>query len=1063
MTALADAVAVFRELGWADADLSRALELPLGTPEQRAVARKGVAKGVWGAFGEVGPNRYAWVSAIGVDGKLFLVFALRQGVSARRAAQLLRDVRTTGLDQALAAVFEAGNPGAVARALFPGDGGQPWTVQAALRLLVPGDEEPPTGRAYLRAWTRLAERALIHNAGGKDLARWRFADHVRAAIAAGVPAAGSPEAGPIALVLGRGVELGLLERDEAVELSFGGLDASARPSDRITWLDTLAGLGVTDADLLERADALVPLLGFGDAALIERLTPILLAGDDATAVDVVLVALAAKTKKTRRAVLEAAASRPRPAGAELVADVVAGQAADTDRGVARAAAALAASWGLDAAPVAPGPAPVTGAWRPTPPLWTVPAFRVPEATPGALTDAAATLTGRASTAVPDVEVERFWALAVAVAHADAEAARAALRGVKQEWRIALGAAASWVRGEPCAFADRLAGESEWQTTDVHLGLIRARDAQLAERLGELPVLLSTPSRDDLSVLPDALTERLARYAVAGVAVAEADLVLAATRLDLPAVTDAHRAAWRDLDVPVLGSRGPIAASAGPTLAAYTLDPVLEPAPSPTGSADGHGQVVKPASLAAFPPRLGGGWSGVEQGVHPAWARAFSSGDDGIPTGTALRQLARRAAPLSDMHAADLLTAQRDLLDADPDGAAQAALEAFERGLLLPGAADAALLAEPPTALASLALAWQDTAQLGLASVVWGALDALALGSVLAQRLQPGTAEVVDALAALAPEVRAAVSAGHADAAVWDLPGLRRLAERSGSSRAVTAARAMVADLPAAVSPPPEPEPEPAIPFEQAWPEGVGSAPTVPDGARVSARWGPGPRRMLVVQIAAPVGSFRVAKRWFYDLEVEGQCQADDAATGATRWLWWDADAAVLAASPHRNRTEGNDNPLRLAGPVPPLTVAMAAVTLVGLCQEQDVYTAREVATGLGTGSVRLAMAALLADSPDVSPAKIVAALDADPALLPAFWPVLTQSVRHAATHDKPPHWLNRILDAALRHADTLAEASRRGLIPAEDAAWPGLGTLADRPGQTAALRKARELRQALGL
>ena len=95
----------------------------------------------------------------------------------------------------------------------------------------------------------------------------------------------------------------------------------------------------------------------------------------------------------------------------------------------------------------------------------------------------------------------------------------------------------------------------------------------------------------------------------------------------------------------------------------------------------------------------------------------------------------------------------------------------------------------------------------------------------------------------------------------------------------------------------------------------------------------------------------------------------------------------------------------------------------------------------------------------IRPSHFTPAPEAAPA--PAF--DLNEAIAFAARQGKPPHWLNRVLDAALRHARTLAEASRRGLIPADAAAWPGLTDLAERKGSTAALRKARELRAALGL
>jgi hypothetical protein len=83
--------------------------------------------------------------------------------------------------------------------------------------------------------------------------------------------------------------------------------------------------------------------------------------------------------------------------------------------------------------------------------------------------------------------------------------------------------------------------------------------------------------------------------------------------------------------------------------------------------------------------------------------------------------------------------------------------------------------------------------------------------------------------------------------------------------------------------------------------------------------------------------------------------------------------------------------------------------------------------------------------------------------LPVLWPLLTESIRFAASQQKPPSWLNRVLDVALLRAPVLRAASAAGRIPAEDAAWPGLAELASRSGSSAVLTKARKLVVELGL
>ena len=480
-----------------------------------------------------------------------------------------------------------------------------------------------------------------------------------------------------------------------------------------------------------------------------------------------------------------------------------------------------------------------------------------------------------------------------------------------------------------------------------------------------------------------------------------------------------------------------------------------------------------------PPRLGA--DRLDRGdpaTFPTWGDAAGNAigavsSESAGSGLGLRQLVRRATPLPPGLAVNLLGAQRSFHPtAAPDGTT-AVLEAWERGLLRPGVADVRLLdwAQTPSNLAALARACGELATEGLLSVVWPVLDDLLLASLRAPRMLAGTAEVVETVQSLLPSVLAAVSSGAADASALHLPGARALAARAGSSRAVTVARAVTAQLP-----PVEPEAAvpvaglepPTRPFDEVWPADAGRQPAVDDGATLTAQWvdPAAPRKWLAVDLTVPGldgGPFRVVKSWFYDLEAEGQCAALSRAgrsgpLGIDTWLRWETDR--LVASPHRNWSEGADGPLSRTGSVPPLTTSMVAVILASLCHDDaDVFHPRElISSGLfGSAAVSIAMRALL-PHPDFSPARIVKILEADATTLPVLWPVLVESVRHVATAPgAPPRWLNRILDATLLHATLLREAAERGLLPSDAATWPGLTDLASRPGSATVPKKARTL------
>ncbi|PFG44146.1 hypothetical protein ATJ88_2864 [Isoptericola jiangsuensis] len=1089
------AIDVFTDLGWRGASAADAESLPLGTPEQQRVARDGLAPADWQRWGrDDPPGGLTWK-----DESLLALFAVRVGVDARRAVRVLSsrddDVvarLVAGRGRAFAARFvaeAARRPDRWAEHATSMHAGAVVRVVDALDLDVPVDVE------YLKDWAVFARGALR----GYDLPEWgdlqphdrgwcepdvvlrRLPEHLRAGVAAGVPATG-----PFGTVFAAAVERDLVERTEALDLALAALDAAQRPGDRKVWARLLTGpLAVTDDELVARTDVLVAILTHGDGPVVEAFGPRLVRTlpDDLLA-DVLLVTLPVRTKKVLRLLLTAAAGRPRPPAeaADVVAPLVVPHAAGPDRVLARAASALVAAWDLTVA--GDDDAGEDGAparWLPTPPVWEPPRFDTGEATPEALTAAAAVLTGYPE-GVVDVEVERFLALANAVAGADREAARSALGGVRDTWVAGLRCVPSWVRGTPSPLADtrtvlpadvdalRGWGVTVWEP-------LEAREAQVVARLGEVPVLLSTPSWVDLRIDPADLVTRLGRYADAGVAVSEADLQLAATRVD-PALADADvLAVLGDLAVPVVGQDGkPLPVAAGPLLRDVLRDPFREP-----GLVRGipwagwHPLPATPLpALAALPARTGrpDRYDRHEAAAFPTWGDATGEwwGSDDPRAEIALRQQARRSAPLTPGLAVNLVAAQRDLHPAAAVDGATAVAEAWERGLLRPGVADVGLLAwqETPTGLAAFAAVCRDLAADGLLSVVWPLLDDLLVTSQRGTRLLAGTAAVAETMQALAPAVRAAVVAGDAGTGALDLPGARALAARSGTSRAVVAARAVAADLPAPASPgaPAAPEPEPSRPFEEVWPAGAGTLPAVVDGAGVVASWvDPDvPGRMLAVDLDLPDdpgGPYRVVKAWFHDLEHEGQCAATSPAADASRpldaWLRWDASEGRLAVSAHRDWRTGEDRPLS-KGPVPPLTTSMVAVVLATLAHDAaSTYHQRGILRErVGSAAVTVAVRALLA-SPDVSPARLVKAVDDDEDLLPVLWPLLVEPVRHAADAVSPPRWLNRVLDVALKYAPVLREAARRGLVPAEQATWPGLADLAARPGGAAASRKARAL------
>ncbi|MDR2771063.1 MAG: PRTRC system protein E, partial [Clostridiales Family XIII bacterium] len=338
---LQDAVAVFKALGWADAAPEDVLRLPPGTPEQKRTALAGLKSGEWGEFAKLSENTYGWRSFIDADSGRLALFAIRVGVDARRAANILTTGGFSRPELQVAVIAERGaryasdfiNHACISRRRMFEHSASAFG-NTAVRLVYSLDLDVPQTVEYIKDWSVYAAAALGLKAEtrynetdlpGLDLIEKRYAEHIRTGAAVGAPATG-----PFSAVLSAGVKRGLIARDEAVSVVFSALDAAIRPGDRKVWLRVLDELSVSDAELAERAQTLIPLLSTGETAVIERLAPTLIArAEGGSLTELLLASLTAKTKKAREAVLKSALGRPRPCDADALASwlsVLAGDA-----------------------------------------------------------------------------------------------------------------------------------------------------------------------------------------------------------------------------------------------------------------------------------------------------------------------------------------------------------------------------------------------------------------------------------------------------------------------------------------------------------------------------------------------------------------------------------------------------------------------------------------------------------------------------------------------------------------------------------------------------------------
>lgn len=1084
------AVDIFKELGWEEITPEKVLTQKLGTSEQRKVLLDGLKSGAWGEISQKSENTYGWKCYFDVDQHSLALLAIRVGVTARRAANLPLNVHDPVLVEVIGRrgkkfALDLISYGCVSRHRMSEHSTSRFG-KLAVRLVDRLSLEIPQSAEYIKDWSVYAAVAmglpaetLYHETDLPDIAmiKKRFGEHIRVGIAVNAPATG-----PFGRLFPEGVLRGYMSKEEGIGLIFSALDASVRPADRKVWLQALDKLGISDQELYSRTQMLIPLLSSGEPAVVERIAPVLIAGADSDMLGEVLVSsLCTSVKKAKQLVLRSAMEKPCPSNVSDVIFQLSALTRDKNKITGSLATQLMKKWNLQCVMEnTKDPVPVKNLWQPTPPVWKAPVFDIGEASPENLTDLAAEVVGR-SVFIHDLMFERLLAMSNAIAWKIPGEARISLGGLRSEHE-GLYQLYCWVNQSDPVYGFDCEKDGEARTK----ALLDARDYIVCSQLDRLPCLLSTPSMADLSVSVSDLAKRLALYQETDTKALEADLFLAMTRLDNTTKTTRAVEELQKLKVPVALQTGEtMKKTAAQLVLAYLDDMIKEPGPATSGW---RPEIFDLKVLKEFPPRLESYYGCDFFSIFPTWGDAALKAvcwDCEVyhEQGLVLRQAARRKAPLPPGAAINFLAARRS---ASPKAAADAALavtEAWQRGLLRPGLADIDLLdwrAEQPSNLAALAKALEDIAREGMLSVVWPVLDSVIEKSLKAPRLLAGTAEFVELAAGFLPEVRSAIEKGLADPSNLYLPGIRTLAKRGGTSRSVTAAKEIVALLPKwEEGDNHETEPD-LLPFEDVWKVQKNVSSLIEDGVTITVEK-PSPEtrnKMLSFILKLPQiadKSFVIVKSWFYDLEHEGQCQAYEVPIGKnvydcqknSVYLYWDLEKKAMAVSRERNRTNGDNRPLKGIFPQPPLPLSILTV-LIGLTAQdgEAAYFAprllrKFIEEGkIGADLVHRATCTLLR-SPAVSPAKLMRLLEQDASLLSALWPMLTECVKFAGGNvsagEAPPVWVNRVIALALRYTPYLKEAAARGLIPAEALKWPGLLEIAKSKAKSASVAKAKQL------
>lgn len=1118
------AVEIYRSLGYEETAYEDILSLGIGTKEEQGIAREGLKSGEWVQIKQLSENSYGFAPVIDVDLKKLAVFAVRIGVEAKRAANVIG----RGDEIALQAIMDRGENYAIQFISAAESGNRrAWEHSLSvlgmlcLKLLHRMNLPIPESVEYMKDWA--AASAVIFLGAKKDYLfddsftlekeeiLGRFVEHIEKGISLNMPATG-----PFANLLFFGVENHLLSEEVAKEYIFDALYIAKRPGDRKAWVELLDKLGCAEKDFTDRAENLIPLLGLGESPLIERFAPVLIENISEELLYPVLISCtSAKVKKTKKMLLNSVLKREKPKSANDFVEWLSLYLQDEDQSIAGLAEKLALSWGI-ALEQEESTKELRGLWRESPKLWEVPRFSLGEGTAESLTDMVALLSNRKE-CVEDLLFEQFLALANHIAYKNPEEAKISLAGISNSDSGILWTLGRWARGietRPVEESRQRFWQGEKEIVKIeYRELLTMRRELLFRTMGQMPCLLSTPSFEDLSISIEDFLERLSLYRAEKFSyVSEPDLQLALTRLDMETFSQEDISKCKEdrskcteklkeIDFKIQLPSGEFLQDEegkdillGELIEAYFHDPYIEPDFFPGETPYWKVELKMPESLKALPYRLSYSHNALFS-IFPNW------GDYSLTAvhrdfevyhgqGIILRQLARRRKPLSKGALMNWIAVFGKLSDENAEGALKANREAWERGLLLPGLADISYLdwnGGELSNLANLAVAMDFMANEGMLSLVWKAACDTVEQSLKMPRILAGTAEIAKLLRDYLDEVILAVEKKLASKETLEMKPIRILAGKSGSSKAVSYAKEILEKLGtientsksktiASVETPAD--------FEKVWlplPEGKS---LLEDHVTFRVKGLELRKNEKVFQFDLDLPedsdcSYQVViAGWLYALAHEGQVSAGKIDRNGelieeenVAWLHYDSVQKKIVVSEFRNWRGGNKSPLE--GEATPYSKLFLSFAVALLAQDgESIYGAKSLFKELvqsGTLSLKTVreITRLLLSYEEISPAKLVRIAEKESELLSICWGMLWECIKDAgektAEAGKPPVWINRILDICIYYGAYLREAAKRGSISKEDALWPGLLEIANCGAKSTAVKKAKELAEILGI
>lgn len=785
---LAKAVDIFRKLGWDQATIDQATSLPLGTRKQQQAALKGLVDGPltsWKLIVNAETHQIQQTSYTHVAEQMLILFAIRLGITADRSVQLLHLGPKATLDYTTAFVSVAQQRGATFQRQF---------FNAANNRRLRFREHSPSAVAefkvalglshsnrysteidhlnqveYLKDWAALAKRHMIDDSGCAQLNYELFLSslkpHIEACFDHSVPATG-----PFSDVVALCVNQGYYPKETAIEQIFSSLESALRPGERKRWAQVLTTeFSITTQEMRKHLATITAVTSLAEPALIDAFAlPLIPTIDPDHIIELVLPALYTKSARVLKDVLRALSERKLPAKVRTqLQPRLAELMAHKDPKVSSLATQIVGKRSIQK------PTQELYPWHEPPQFQPTPRFTFADPSLENLTNLIGEAMADQHIKLRSIIADEILSVIVTLAHTDLDGVKRAVQGAStNEW---LGTIKQWGRRK------RPTQGSRDNVFDPFISIL--------DHAHELPCVLSKPSFFDYRIAPADLITRLEHYAEAGVPARVADFVQALLRLDLSLNVESTKSQANTIVVPLLfddNSPAPITAGelylnyiVDPLTAAHGKDAYSRTSFLPNSLRDVIGEQVLYLSCATAPiiernhklptPYESSAWERQRQAEGLLWAKESPE-------------------PLNALQTTQFLASAETKHPVLGEIAAQCIEHAWKRGILSCNFTELPKQAvNVPISVISL------IAENGKLALAWPLIDAILKKNYSPDDTLDSYAAAIAATAAdLAPSVIAAIQSGIAPNAAAKVPGLRLLAQRKSTAKAVRSARTVVA-------------------------------------------------------------------------------------------------------------------------------------------------------------------------------------------------------------------------------------------------------------------------------